>query len=859
MAKKAFLSHSSEDKKIVEKILNAVPRDRVWVDQYELEKGDPLPTALGEHIDQTALFVLLFTSNASKTNWVKFEINMALTRYIEEENYKIIVVRLDNTPLPRALAPFLRIDRPGDIDTGVRELISALNDPKFWEHDKPDRLVANFVNRFNEKKVVEEYVHYEIPIIVIQGQFGIGKTAFVQNTAQSLLRRSPVTISLTASYSSKRLALELSVKAGTNLPFPTNTEEEDINHAVASVENIYATGRVLFLDDTERLIDEDGSLPSFIINFMEKISKVERSNVPIFIATTRRINTPPSLASMIRKLDVGGLNPQDATFIVRRATLDITQGRVNYAPEQLLGIAKRIYGYPLAAVLAAELVAALPLEQLERDLDKFTKINVDIAHHILGRARIKFSENATRILEILSLSETGLTIGEIRAALGRTDQGDFNEEFNSAINELAEHLFISHGIDGISMLPIVRDTYFRQASQGYRFVEYAERMALYLTSALQEGKVSPEGAASFRVRGYQFSILSGNMAAAKKLEYQLADELRGAAERLHYAGQYEKSFHLGKLWLEIKPGDHEARYIFARNLTRLNRTNEARKEFGILSDKRFRAYKVQHGLGLLNKHENNIPKAIEHFERALIDRPNYIPSMRDLAECYDLNGAPERATELIERAYNLNKNDRYVLPKYIDLLKKGGKLVRAFELARDAVETFPDEAQFRHSYSLLLSEMNKEEEAYKEEAAAYKLQPGRAEIALRFAKLETDKGRFFEADNILQKIDKNSLSVASRRVLSTITANRKLMDRDFAGARTALNDIRGHDSHSISLIGKIALTEADVQIKRQEFKAAKISLMSGLSAVEEWKSHNELVPLVESIENMLQARLNGLP
>lgn len=859
MAKKAFLSHSSKDKEIVKKILDAVPTDRVWVDQYELEKGDPLPTALGEHIDQTALFILLFTSNANKTRWVEFEINMALTRHIEEENYKIIVVRLDHTPLPRALSPFLRIDKPDDVDAGVRELVSELNNPKFWEHDRPGRLASNFVNRFNEKKVIEEYVNYEVPIIVIQGQFGIGKTAFIQDAIRTLLRRSPVTILLTASYSAKRLALEVSAKAGVGLPAPGNTEEEDINHAIFSVENIHATGRALFLDDTERLIDEDGNFPSFIISFLEKVSRFENLKVPLFIATTRRIGTPPSLASMIRKLDIRELDSQDAAFIIRRATLDITQGKVDISPERLLGVARRIYGYPLAAVLASELVAAVPLEQLERDLSKFTKINVDIAHYILGRARIKFREGSTRILEILSLSETGLTIGEIRAALGDVDKKGFEEEFNAAINELAEHLFISHGVDGISMLPIVRDTYFRQASQGHRFIEYAERMALYLTSAIQGEEVSPGEAANFRVRGYQFSILSGNMKAARKLEYQLEEELRGAAERLHYAGRYEESLSLGKLWLEIRPNDYEARYIFARNLTRLNRTNDARREFDVLLNNGFRSYKVQHGLGLLNKHENNIPKAIEHFERALIDRPNYIPSMRDLADCYDLDGDSDKAGALIGRAYELNRSDRYVLPKYVDLLRKKGDLPRALELAEDAVRTFPDEAQFRHSLSLLFSEMNRAEDAYREEAEAYKLRPGRAEIALRFAKLETDNGRFSEADAILQRIEKNSLSVAGRRVLSTITANRKLKNHDFSGARSALNDVRIHDSHSISLIAKISLAEADAQIKRQEHKAARNSLMAGLSAIQEWESRNRIVPLVDSVRRNLQARLNSLP
>lgn len=97
-----FLSHSSKDKPLVRKIGNDLIRygAKVWIDEGEIKIGDSLIDKISQGI-QVADYLGVAISNASVTSeWVKRELNIALTREINGKSLKVLPLLLDTCEMP---------------------------------------------------------------------------------------------------------------------------------------------------------------------------------------------------------------------------------------------------------------------------------------------------------------------------------------------------------------------------------------------------------------------------------------------------------------------------------------------------------------------------------------------------------------------------------------------------------------------------------------------------------------------------------------------------------------------------------------------------------------------------------------
>lgn len=78
--KTVFISHASADKPFVfrlafELLAEGVP---VWLDKWELGPGDPLITSLDSALDGSARVLVVMSSHAAATKWVKYEVQKTL-------------------------------------------------------------------------------------------------------------------------------------------------------------------------------------------------------------------------------------------------------------------------------------------------------------------------------------------------------------------------------------------------------------------------------------------------------------------------------------------------------------------------------------------------------------------------------------------------------------------------------------------------------------------------------------------------------------------------------------------------------------------------------------------------------------
>ena len=82
----AFISHSSTDEELAEQLAQVLGKEKVWVDLWNLNAGDLIPRKLAESIHESNWFVLLASQEAMNSRWVRYELNIAITKWIQDNN-----------------------------------------------------------------------------------------------------------------------------------------------------------------------------------------------------------------------------------------------------------------------------------------------------------------------------------------------------------------------------------------------------------------------------------------------------------------------------------------------------------------------------------------------------------------------------------------------------------------------------------------------------------------------------------------------------------------------------------------------------------------------------------------------------
>jgi hypothetical protein len=121
-----FLSHNRADSPFARSLgaqLKLAGAD-VWFDEWEIRAGDSLPAKINEGMGAFDVFVLVWSENSSRSDWVRRELEAAITLAINDPAVRVVPIRLDDTPLPPLLVS-LRYLR-GDEVVGGKLVIEIL-------------------------------------------------------------------------------------------------------------------------------------------------------------------------------------------------------------------------------------------------------------------------------------------------------------------------------------------------------------------------------------------------------------------------------------------------------------------------------------------------------------------------------------------------------------------------------------------------------------------------------------------------------------------------------------------------------------------------------------------------------------
>ena len=127
---RAFLSYNKADVAVARSVgahLSLAGVD-VWFDEWKITAGDSIPGCLNEGLRKFDVFLLLWSAQASRSVWVRQELNSAIVRALNDatNRTRVIPCRLDTTPLPPLIEDRQAVDfgnRQRGIDTLLGELV----------------------------------------------------------------------------------------------------------------------------------------------------------------------------------------------------------------------------------------------------------------------------------------------------------------------------------------------------------------------------------------------------------------------------------------------------------------------------------------------------------------------------------------------------------------------------------------------------------------------------------------------------------------------------------------------------------------------------------------------------------------
>ena len=111
----------------------------VWFDEWKIRAGDSIPGRLNDGLQGFDTFVVLWSAQASRSAWVRKELNVAIMQALRDKTSRtrIVPCRLDKTPLPPLIQDLKFVDfskRKGGINSLLSELIG--------DHSRRARLLA---------------------------------------------------------------------------------------------------------------------------------------------------------------------------------------------------------------------------------------------------------------------------------------------------------------------------------------------------------------------------------------------------------------------------------------------------------------------------------------------------------------------------------------------------------------------------------------------------------------------------------------------------------------------------------------------------------------------------------------------
>ncbi|SEO91370.1 toll/interleukin-1 receptor domain-containing protein [Mucilaginibacter sp. OK283] len=189
---KAFLSHSSSDKPLIEKIATQLGKNNCHYDRFTFEIGKQTLEEIIRALDTTDIFVLFISEKALESKWVKDEISTAkknIDKGIIERVYPIIIdknITYQDLRIPKWIRKPYNLQKLDNEVLILRKIKQILREVEYKKNSTIHELSDLFVGRYDlsaefEKKIIN--IDNKKPTCIIAYNFfeGMGRRTFLKN------------------------------------------------------------------------------------------------------------------------------------------------------------------------------------------------------------------------------------------------------------------------------------------------------------------------------------------------------------------------------------------------------------------------------------------------------------------------------------------------------------------------------------------------------------------------------------------------------------------------------------------------------------------------------------------------------
>lgn len=710
MEKFFFLSHSTKDAETVIKIAEGLGKDYCWVYQWEIKGGEDI-FKFDKGISDSRIFVLFWSKNASLSEWVNEEVNIARYRWITEKGFRPVVVKLDKMPLPI----FLKYKLYLDIENGIESIVNSLNELK-GDLTSSEILYGKTILKDYFQDRDEYFDKLETIVasgayngVVILGLDGIGKTSFIKRANAVLFSNlNPIWIDLKVASTPVRLLSAISK------PFSISIDVEEAGTVPEEVwrnkilPEIVESKKTFIVLDNLTLPGRDPVLKgkmitSLIKTICEDLSGINKPGNPNIIVNSQYI--PDFLKTSFKnfgQIILGDLEIKD----IKRALkyhLSIAS-HLDYSDAQIFELAKRIRGYPLAIILVANRVAEQGIELLLEDQTLLRQMNIELVQDLFSGLDI--NDNEREILVTLATTSQPLTMEQLKML--------FSDKWKE-IGNIKNKQLLDPTSENYRLHPILSDYIKSTMATSSEIVNVHSKLASIFE---KEWKSAPKYSAISAQYGsltYYHSISAGKFKESEGIKVAFLVEAKDAAIELYRRREYDNALkYLENAKKIFNYSDPIYDFYSALCLNRIGRTKEAIPILEELINAQPQVSRYHHSLGICKKKINDLNGALSSFRSAVSSakgRGKIVPlvSLADLLfemRSKDNNHLNE-AKSLILQALDLSPNDSDVVSIAAKILMEVGEEKKALSILYSALNESPSDEHLQHRIGMILKEMGK--------------------------------------------------------------------------------------------------------------------------------------------------------
>lgn len=193
MRKKVFISHNHQDKPFVKRLAAFLMSNNIecWIDESEINIGDSLIEKISEAIHDLDSVIAVISYNSIDSNWVRRELDWAMTKEIQNNKVVILPVVIDQCDIPFFLANKLYADftNKNKFEENSQRLLKAIKKEKNMSGEnneaEPDIHIGESSNINYKSTLIPIYLSLAVILLSIFGliatQYFFQTNTYIEN------------------------------------------------------------------------------------------------------------------------------------------------------------------------------------------------------------------------------------------------------------------------------------------------------------------------------------------------------------------------------------------------------------------------------------------------------------------------------------------------------------------------------------------------------------------------------------------------------------------------------------------------------------------------------------------------------